>query len=112
MSDSPPSTAIIPRPVPPAGRSRGPVLTHQQRVQNAAVRKEKQLSIDETILAWFKDSAVVANDMSERFGQTPEHFLNRMFSGALKLHAAQRKPNGYNAYLHHIASEDGESSIS
>ncbi|CDO74658.1 hypothetical protein BN946_scf184832.g2 [Trametes cinnabarina] len=90
----------------PTQRTTGPSLSHEQRAQAAAARKVKQATIEEDIEGWYNDTVAFAEDLSGRFGSTPEHYLNMMFSGIFKLRATQRKPSAYNAWVHHLSKEN------
>ncbi|KAI0349009.1 hypothetical protein OH77DRAFT_1515077 [Trametes cingulata] len=100
--------AIVAKPYVPPEKKRQPLtLSYQQRVELAAARSTKQAAIDEEIAKWYQDSVTFAEDLARRHGRTSGEYLNQMFSGVLKLHTGQRKPNGYNAFLHHMSKEDG-----
>ncbi|KAJ2981533.1 hypothetical protein NUW54_g10860 [Trametes sanguinea] len=97
---------IVARPIQPAPRRQAPVLSSEQRSEIAAVRRLKQASVDEDIQGWYDDSVAFATTLATRFGRDSDYYLNMMFSGATKLRVGgRRKPNAYNAYLHHLAKE-------
>ncbi|KAL7284498.1 hypothetical protein ACG7TL_001789 [Trametes sanguinea] len=101
---------IVPAPIQRAKRTQVPSLSREQRAEATAARKVKQASVEEDIEGWYNDTLAFAEDLSARFGSTPEHYLNMMFSGMHKLRSVQRKPNAYNAWLHHLAKEHGDMS--
>ncbi|OSD00279.1 hypothetical protein PYCCODRAFT_1469608 [Trametes coccinea BRFM310] len=100
------SFLIVARPIQPAPRRQAPVLSSEQRSEIAAARRLKQASVDEDIQGWYDDSVAFATTLATRFGRDSDYYLNMMFSGATKLRVGgRRKPNAYNAYLHHLAKE-------
>ncbi|KAL7279279.1 hypothetical protein ACG7TL_007120 [Trametes sanguinea] len=102
MYGAPPQIVAVP--VPMEKRAR-PQQTQEQREEAAARTRAKQASVEAEIVTWYSDSITLAESLSTRFGNTPEHYVNMMFKSPDKLRAAARKPNPYNAFLHHLAKE-------
>ncbi|KAI0366035.1 hypothetical protein BV20DRAFT_1056039 [Pilatotrama ljubarskyi] len=104
----PAAAAIVANSIAPDPRKQGPSLSREQRAELTAERRLKQATIEEDIAGWYQDSIAFAESLSHRFGQNTEHYLNMMFSGAPKLKKSQRKPNTFNAWVHHISQEEGD----
>ncbi|OBZ67311.1 hypothetical protein A0H81_12569 [Grifola frondosa] len=49
----------------------------------------------------------LSTELSKKFGRQPEYYLRLMFSNGSKLQAS-RKPNAFNAWVHHKAKEVNE----
>lgn len=104
-------TMITVRPVEQgSAQTQAPVLPPEKQAELTSESKIKQARLQEDLQKWYEDSVCFSEDLARRFGMTPEHYENLMFSGALKIRNSQRKPNTYNAWLHHLSQEnsDGE----
>ncbi|CDO68793.1 hypothetical protein BN946_scf184805.g2 [Trametes cinnabarina] len=99
---------IVGVPVPVEKRPQRPALTAEQREEAAARRRIKQGSLEEDIAGWYSETVAFADSLSTRYGNTRDHYVNMMFKSPDKLRAAERKPNAYNAFLHHLAKEAKE----
>ncbi|KAI0644811.1 hypothetical protein C8Q79DRAFT_1010962 [Trametes meyenii] len=69
----------------------------------------KQATVEEEIAEWHEDTEAFARNLSACFGHTEEYYLNMMYSSRPKLLAAHRKPNAFNAWLHHLAQDADDS---
>ncbi|CDO70030.1 hypothetical protein BN946_scf184597.g4 [Trametes cinnabarina] len=82
-----------------------PVLTAEQHEEAAARCQIKQGSLEEDIAGWYSELVTFADSLSTRYRNTCDHYVNMMFKSPDKLWAAERKPNTYNMFLHHLAKE-------
>ncbi|KAI0636665.1 hypothetical protein C8Q77DRAFT_1071019 [Trametes polyzona] len=99
---------IVPAPCEPCQRARGATKTYEQRTQADRERRVREAQIEEDIEGWYNDSLSFAADLSRRFGRTADHYMRMMFASPTKLHGVQRKPNVFNAWVHHLAKEGGD----
>ncbi len=104
-------TMITVRPVQEGpAQTQAPVLPPEKQAELTTKSQITQAQLEEDLQKWYEDSICFSENLARCFGMTPKHYENLMFSGALKNCHSQRKPNTYNAWLHHLSQEnsDGE----
>ena len=97
-------TVTVAPPEPSRGERRTPKQPASQKTAAAALRAARQQNIEADLEAWYNSSMVTAAKMSEDYGLPQSYFVNLMFQAGAKI-THSRKPNVYNAWLHHRASE-------
>ncbi|OBZ67744.1 hypothetical protein A0H81_12133 [Grifola frondosa] len=101
------TTVTLAKPNVPAKRKIPPTLSRERRREIAEDSRQKKAQITADIQKWYDDAVTYSNDLSEKYGKKPDHYFNLMFSGGTKA-GDNRKPNAYNAWVHHIAKEVNE----
>ncbi|KAH9943742.1 hypothetical protein B0H21DRAFT_823611 [Amylocystis lapponica] len=71
----------------------------------AEARQQKQAALDTEIARWQEDTIMFSHLLAAKYGRKSEYYLHLMYSHGSKLHT-KRKPNAFNAWLHHFAQEN------
>ncbi|OJT14634.1 hypothetical protein TRAPUB_8813 [Trametes pubescens] len=93
-------------------QTQAPVLPPEKQAELTTKSQITQAQLEEDLQKWYEDSICFSENLARCFGMTPKHYENLMFSGALKNCHSQRKPNTYNAWLHHLSQENSDEGLS
>ncbi|KAH9918042.1 hypothetical protein B0H21DRAFT_713170 [Amylocystis lapponica] len=99
-----PITAVAARPIAPISCRKAPVLPPEQHKDMAEACRQKQAALDTEIAQWQEDVIVFSHSLAEKYGRKSKYYLHLMYSHGSKLHT-KRKPNVFNAWLHHLVQE-------
>ncbi|KAI0371568.1 hypothetical protein BV20DRAFT_1051584 [Pilatotrama ljubarskyi] len=99
-----PSARTVALPAAPTKRRQAPKIPAAQRAAMTKASRTKQAELQEVMDKWFEDTKELANQLLERFGRRPDHYLNQLFSRGAQA-PKDRKPNAYNAWSHSLVKE-------
>ncbi|KAH9947991.1 hypothetical protein B0H21DRAFT_821343 [Amylocystis lapponica] len=103
----PDDAAVAVRPIASNSRRKAPQLSLEQRKEMIAKSQAKHANLEADLAKWYEDSVTFSRTLSEKYGKKPDHYLNLMFTGGVKL-GSKRKANAFNAWSHHLAEEAKE----
>ncbi|OBZ74101.1 hypothetical protein A0H81_06245 [Grifola frondosa] len=105
-----PASTVVARPAPTARRKPSQGIPPEKRAAVESDKKAKKKELELELEAWYQTSKDLSVELSKKFGRQPEYYLRLMFSNGSKLQAS-RKPNAFNAWVHHKAKEVNENAV-
>ncbi|KAL1945833.1 hypothetical protein VTO73DRAFT_1835 [Trametes versicolor] len=91
-------------------RKEAPKISAAQRAEMQVAQNTKQAGLQEDLAHWYAEAEALAVRLSDKYGRKSEHYMTLMFSGGHKI-TAERKPNAYNAWSHHLAKSVNEGEL-
>ena len=98
-----PPELVVARPIESIVRSRRK-LTQEDREAMSVRSRERNEIVDAAIDKFVAYADTVANELSVQCGNKPEYYRRLLFTGGSS-RQKERKPNAYNAWVHHLAKE-------
>ncbi|RDX44106.1 hypothetical protein OH76DRAFT_1487325 [Lentinus brumalis] len=102
-----PQAVVAAKPILPTQRRPPAASTGEQRARGHAWSKEKAENLEKDLSKWFDDAVEYSTALSLRYGNKPDFYLRRMFTGGASM-LKGREPSAYNAWAHNLAKEAKE----